>query len=210
MLASSYGIKNLKRVMPEIMNWTYEPNEGYMKAVRLYQNVVGQFDLYMGHVATNVAGIYHNPISVEQTDMKAVEYVPKDSRTLDKMTDNELVNGAKAYTANDLFRDLKKSIWSDMQGGKKPDASQRSLQKTYVNALIGMLDKPKNSSGSLGSLGGYSLVAFDFPSEAPTIARGQLTDLRRDLTNAANASSGIYRSHYLNLKALIDAAFDVK
>ena len=41
MLASSYGIKNLKRVMPEIMNWTYEPNEGYMKAVRLYQNVVG-------------------------------------------------------------------------------------------------------------------------------------------------------------------------
>ncbi len=58
------------------------------------------------------------------------------SRTLDKMTDNELVNGAKAYTANDLFRDLKKSIWSDMQGGKKPDASQRSLQKTYVNALI--------------------------------------------------------------------------
>ena len=83
-------------------------------------------------------------------------------------------------------------------------------KKTYVNALIGMLDKPKNSSGSLGSLGGYSLVAFDFPSEAPTIARGQLTDLRRDLTNAANASSGIYRSHYLNLKALIDAAFDVK
>ena len=132
------------------------------------------------------------------------------SRTLDKMTDNELVNGAKAYTANDLFRDLKKSIWSDLQGGKKPDASQRSLQKTYVNALIGMLDKPKNSSGSLGSLGGYSLVAFDFPSEAPTIARGQLTDLKRDLTNAANASSGIYRSHYLNLKALIEAAFDVK
>ena len=260
MLASSYGIKNLKRVMPEIMNWTYEPNEGYMKAVRLYQNVVGQFSLYVGHVTTNVAGIYHNPISVEQTDMKAVEYVPKDiqkkavdflnkelfttptwlmddkltertgintfnsiyrvqsstlkqllsSRTLDKMTDNELVNGAKAYTANDLFRDLKKSIWSDMQGGKKPDASQRSLQKTYVNALIGMLDKPKNSSGSLGSLGGYSLVAFDFPSEAPTIARGQLTDLKRDLTNAANASSGIYRSHYLNLKALIEAAFDVK
>ncbi len=34
--------------MPEIINWTYEPNEGYMKAVRLYQNVVGQFDLYMG------------------------------------------------------------------------------------------------------------------------------------------------------------------
>ena len=256
MLASAYGIKNLKRVMPEIMNWTYEPNEGYGKASALYSNVTGQFYLYMGHVATNVGGIYSTPISVEQTEVKAIEYVPKDvqkkavaflnkelfttptwlmdnkltektrantfnqvfriqsnilkqlisSRTIDKMTANELMNGNKAYTANEMFLDLKKSIWSDLRGGKRPDLAQRGLQKTYVNSLVVMLEKPKNS--------GTNAVLFaymsDSPSEAPTIARGQLTDLRRDLTNAANASSGIYRSHYLNLKALIDAAFEVK
>lgn len=256
MLASMYGIKNLKRVMPEIMNWTYEPNEGYEKASALYSNVVGQFYLYMGHVATNVGGIYSTPISVEQTDVKAIEYVPKDiqkkamaflnkelfttpawlmdnkltektkintfnqifriqsnilkqlvsSRTLDKMTANELMNGNKAYTANDMFLDLKKSIWSDLRGGKRPDLAQRGLQKTYVNALVVMLDKPKNS-GTNSILFAYM---SDSPSEAPAIARGQLTDLRRELTNAANASSGIYKSHYLNLKALIDAAFEVK
>ncbi len=256
MLASTYGIKNLKRVMPEIMNWTYEPNEGYEKASALYSNVVGQFYLYMGHVATNVGGIYSTPISVEQTDVKAIEYVPKDiqkkamaflnkelfttpawlmdnkltektkintfnqifriqsnilkqlvsSRTLDKMTANELMNGNKAYTANDMFLDLKKSIWSDLRGGKRPDLAQRGLQKTYVNALVVMLDKPKNS-GTNSILFAYM---SDSPSEAPAIARGQLTDLRRELTNAANASSGIYKSHYLNLKALIDAAFEVK
>ena len=256
MLASTYGIKNLKRVMPEIMNWTYEPNEGYEKASALYSNVVGQFYLYMGHVATNVGGIYSTPISVEQTDVKAIEYVPKDiqkkamaflnkelfttpawlmdnkltektkintfnqifriqsnilkqlvsSRTLDKMTANELMNGNKAYTANDMFLDLKKSIWSDLRGGKRPDLAQRGLQKTYVNALVVMLDKPKNS-GTNSILFAY---ISDSPSEAPAIARGQLTDLRRELTNAANASSGIYKSHYLNLKALIDAAFEVK
>lgn len=256
MLASTYGIKNLKRVMPEIMNWTYEPNAGYEKASALYSNVVGQFYLYMGHVATNVGGIYSTPISVEQTDVKAIEYVPKDiqkkamaflnrelfttpawlmdnkltektkintfnqifriqsnilkqlvsSRTLDKMTANELMNGNKAYTANDMFLDLKKSLWSDLRGGKRPDLAQRGLQKTYVNALVVMLDKPKNS-GTNSILFAYM---SDSPSEAPAIARGQLTDLRRELTNAANASSGIYKSHYLNLKALIDAAFEVK
>lgn len=256
MLASTYGIKNLKRVMPEIMNWTYEPDEGYEKASALYSNVVGQFYLYMGHVATNVGGIYSTPISVEQTDVKAIEYVPKDiqkkamaflnkelfttpawlmdnkltektkintfnqifriqsnilkqlvsSRTLDKMTANELMNGNKAYTANDMFLDLKKSIWSDLRGGKRPDLAQRGLQKTYVNALVVMLDKPKNS-GTNSILFAYM---SDSPSEAPAIARGQLTNLRRELTNAANASSGIYKSHYLNLKALIDAAFEVK
>lgn len=258
-LAGTYGIKNLKRIMPEILNWTHEPNEGYEKATALYSNLVGQYSLYMGHVATNVAGIYSTPISVEQTDVKAVEYVPKDiqkkavaflnkelfttpswlmhnnlsertgtnpfnsifrvqsnilkrlisSRTLDKMTNNELVNGSKAYTANEMFLDLKKSIWSDLRGGKKPDLSQRGLQKVYVNALISMLDKPKGGSGIM-SLGSVSMSLLDSPSEAPTVARGQLTELRRELTGAANASSGIVKSHYQNLKALIDAAFDTK
>lgn len=258
-LAGTYGIKNLKRIMPEIMNWTHEPNEGYEKATALYSNLVGQYSLYMGHVATNVAGIYSTPISVEQTDVKAVEYVPKDiqkkavaflnkelfttpswlmdnnlsertginpfnsifrvqsnilkrlisSRTLDKMTNNELVNGAKAYTANEMFLDLKKSIWSDLRGGKKPDLSQRGLQKVYVNALISMLDKPKGGSGIMG-LGSIGISLPDSPSEAPTVARGQLTELKRELTGAANASSGIVKSHYQNLIALIDSAFDTK
>ena len=47
MLAGTYGIKNLKRIMPEIIKWTYEPNEGYEKARTLYSNVAGQFSLYM-------------------------------------------------------------------------------------------------------------------------------------------------------------------
>lgn len=251
MLAGTYGIKNLKRIMPEIMNWTSEPNEGYEKASTLYSNLVGQYFLYVGHVATNVAGIYSTPVSVEQSDVKAVEFVPKDiqkkavaflnkelfatptwltdnkltekasvntftyifrvqssilkrlisSRTLDKMTTNELLNGNKAYTSGEMFRDLKKGIWNDLRGGKRPDHNQRALQKVYVNALITMLDKPKNNPMSYSS---------DSPSEAPAIARGQLTELKRELTAAANASSGIYRSHYQNLKALIDTAFEAK
>ena len=253
MLAGMYGIKNLKCIVPEVMNWTHEPNEDYGNAIMLYSNVMGQFSLYMGHVATNIAGIYSTPISVEQTDMKAIEFVPKsiqkramaflnselfatptwliDSRltermgvnppnyifsvqsnilkrllsghTLDKMTIDESVNGSKAYTANDMFQDLRKGIWNDLRGGKKPDFNRRGLQKVYVNALIAMLDKPKTNSAAMS----YSPES---PSEAPAIARGQLSDIRRELANAANASSGIYRSHYQNLKALIDTAFDVK
>ena len=259
-LASTYGIKNLKRIMPEIMNWTYEPNEGYAKASNLYQNVVGQFNLYMRHVATNVGGIYSTPVSVEQTDVKAMEYVPKDiqrkavtflnkelfntptwlmdkklaertrintynsvfrvqssilkqllsKNTLDKMTNDELLNGTKAYTTNNLFTDLKKGIWSDLQGGKRPDYAQRNLQKVYVDALISMIDKPRGNSTSLLSMMTSALSSYDAPSEAPTIARGQLIELRRSLAGAASASTGIVRSHYLNLQALIDAAFEAR
>ncbi|MDR1737249.1 MAG: zinc-dependent metalloprotease [Candidatus Symbiothrix sp.] len=74
--AGLYGIKNLQRIVPNIIAWTYKANEGYDKAAELYTEVAGQFGRYAGHVAKNVAGIYRTPISVEQ-NANAVEYVPK-------------------------------------------------------------------------------------------------------------------------------------
>lgn len=76
MLASTYGIKNLKRILPQILQWTYEPNKSYDGASEIYTNLVGQFTRYMGHVTTNVGGIYSNPITVEQKDEVAEEFVP--------------------------------------------------------------------------------------------------------------------------------------
>lgn len=66
MLASSYGIKNLKRVLPNILTWSKEPNGDYSNAKTLYGEVVGQFGRYMGHVAKNVGGIYTSPKTVEE------------------------------------------------------------------------------------------------------------------------------------------------
>ena len=141
MLASTYGIKNLKRVMPEIMNWTYEPNEGYEKASALYSNVVGQFYLYMGHVATNVGGIYSTPISVEQTDVKAIKYVPKDIQKkamafLNKelfttpawLMDNKLTEKTKINTFNQIFR-IQSNILKQL-------VSSRTLDKMTANELM--------------------------------------------------------------------------
>src|SRR5690606_20687987 len=61
MLASTYGIKNLKRILPNILTWSKEPNEGYANARTLYSELVGQWGRYMGHVAKNVGGIYTSP-----------------------------------------------------------------------------------------------------------------------------------------------------
>lgn len=66
MLASAYGIKNLKRVLPNILNWSKEPNESYENAKTLYTEVVGQWGRYMGHVVKNVGGIYTSPKTVEE------------------------------------------------------------------------------------------------------------------------------------------------
>ncbi len=75
MLASTYGIKNLKRILPNILTWSKEPNEGYANARTLYSELVGQWGRYMGHVAKNVGGIYTSPKTVEEKG-PMFEHVP--------------------------------------------------------------------------------------------------------------------------------------
>jgi hypothetical protein len=61
MKAGEYGIKNLKRVLPSLMKWTYQENEGYKNLQDLYKGVINQFDYYLGHVLANIGGIYETP-----------------------------------------------------------------------------------------------------------------------------------------------------
>lgn len=60
MKASDYGIKNLQRIMPNLMEWTAEENKPYKDfsdLSEMYGQVIGQFNRYMGHVRTNVGGV---------------------------------------------------------------------------------------------------------------------------------------------------------
>ncbi|WP_126244992.1 zinc-dependent metalloprotease [Chitinophaga rhizosphaerae] len=67
MKASEYGIKNLQRILPNLMAWTRTENEGYSSLATMYQELLGQFGRYNGHVAKNIAGIYETPKTVEQS-----------------------------------------------------------------------------------------------------------------------------------------------
>lgn len=57
-LASQYGIANLKRIAPRLTEWTYQENEDYDELGELYAQVVGQWNRYLGHVARNIGGVY--------------------------------------------------------------------------------------------------------------------------------------------------------
>jgi hypothetical protein len=250
MLASLYGIKNLKRIVPQILTWSYEPNKSYAGAGEIYSGVVSQFNRYLGHVTKNVAGIYSNSITVEQTDEIAREFVPANiqkraiaflneqlfttpewlidrqlmekakilpvnvicslqsgvlarlinKNTLDKMSENEILNGKKAYTSAQMFNDLKKVIWSNLG---QSDIYKRNMQKAYVENLINLLDKKGNADkNASGKRPAYS--------EAPAIAHGQLTELKRLTTSAASMTSGTAKGHYQNLITLIDNALSNK
>ncbi|MFN2439157.1 MAG: zinc-dependent metalloprotease, partial [Chitinophagaceae bacterium] len=76
MMASGYGIKNLKRIVAKLPEWTKQPNKDYTSLDELYGQIVTQFGRYMGHVAKNIGGIMNTPKMVEQAGV-VVEFTPQ-------------------------------------------------------------------------------------------------------------------------------------
>jgi hypothetical protein len=66
MIASEYGIKNLKRILPNLKDWYKEEAENYTMLNEMYNQVVGQYRRYMGHVTKNIGGIYETPKTYDQ------------------------------------------------------------------------------------------------------------------------------------------------
>lgn len=66
-LASTYGLKNLQRILPQLSSWTRKPNEGYESLREISAQVYRQYNLYMAHVLKSVGGSYTTPKSIEQT-----------------------------------------------------------------------------------------------------------------------------------------------
>lgn len=55
--ASEYGIANLQRIVPNLIEWTAEDGKDYADLNELYGQVLGQWNRYMGHVVTIIGGI---------------------------------------------------------------------------------------------------------------------------------------------------------
>ena len=66
MKGSAYGIKNLQRILPNLMEWTKEPNENYDNLENMYNQLTSQYGRYMGHVSKYVGGIMETPKSVDE------------------------------------------------------------------------------------------------------------------------------------------------
>lgn len=66
MRASEYGLKNLRRIVKALPEWTYEEGDMGNNLSRVYSNVLGQFRRYEGHVLRNIGGVYTTYKSVEQ------------------------------------------------------------------------------------------------------------------------------------------------
>ncbi|MBO0590563.1 zinc-dependent metalloprotease [Cellulophaga sp. E16_2] len=71
--ASTYGIANLKRIVPNLAIWIAEDGKKYDDLGTLYEQVLSQYNRYMGHVSNNIGGVYEN---YKTFDQEGAVYTP--------------------------------------------------------------------------------------------------------------------------------------
>ena len=125
MRASEYGIKNLKRILPNLLEWSKEDGESYAELDELYGALTGQFRRYMGHVTKNVGGIYDSPKTYDMTGNQ-FQVVPK-----------SIQKDAVAFLNTQLFTTPKWILNQNVLSKIKPESG--------VEAVKGMQDATLSS-----------------------------------------------------------------
>ena len=128
-IASEYGIKNLKRIIVKLPEWTKEEADRYENLSDIYGQLVGQFNRYMGHVIKNVGGVYETFKSVEEA---GDVYTP---------TPIDRQKSAMQFLQNQLFATPKWILDNNILNKISSPVANERLQSIQTNVLRSLLDK---------------------------------------------------------------------
>ncbi|MFY0630249.1 MAG: zinc-dependent metalloprotease [Flavobacteriaceae bacterium] len=107
--ASDYGIKNLKRILPNLEKWTTVEGETYAEMGTMYGQILGQFARYMGHVSSNVGGIYENYKAAGQEGAVYTHVSKTHQRNALKFVNKELFATPKWMLDKNIFGKVQSS-----------------------------------------------------------------------------------------------------
>ncbi|WP_194850110.1 zinc-dependent metalloprotease [Nonlabens antarcticus] len=180
MNASTYGIMNLKRIVPKLGEWTGKTGENYDDLETMYGQVLSQYNRYMGHVAANIGGVKETYKAYGQ-EGAVYEHAPKEKQ-----------ERAMAFLHKELFETPEWLIDQDIFNKVESDGSIERIRGTQVRTLNDVLDfgrmarlmenEEVNGSDAYGLLEMMTELRKGLFSE---LVRGQTIDrYRRNLQRA--------------------------
>lgn len=109
-----------------------------------------------------------------------------------RLIEQEAFHGNDAYDLGAMLDDLRAGVWSEARSGEATDTYRRNLQRAYLARMAELME----DEDAVGT----DIVPF---------ARGQLADLRGELTSALDGSlDRATRLHFQDSVARIEAALD--
>ena len=166
MVASGYGIKNLQRIAPKLVEWSAKEAKSYAELEEMYDAMIGQFRRYMGHVAKNVGGVYDDPMT---SDMKGQPFRP-----VPRATQKEAI----AFLNKNVFTT---PLWlTDINIINKirPESGIEAINSIQEGALNDVLSTDKLIRlMEFGSKGGYSVDELMTDLESTIIYKDRDADI---------------------------------
>ncbi|CAM4276015.1 zinc-dependent metalloprotease [Gillisia hiemivivida] len=105
-LASQYGIKNLKRIIPNLIEWTAEDGKDYDDLETMYGQVLGQYNRYMGHVAANIGGVKKFTKTYDQDGAVYFHVTADKQKVAMKFLQDELFSTPEWLIDQDIFNKI--------------------------------------------------------------------------------------------------------
>lgn len=135
--ASEYGLKNLKRIIPNILEWTKKEGQDYYKASKLYKAVIDQWELYSNHVMANIGGIYLNN-TVYGDGKESYQPVPTNLQkdALDYLIKNAIMPQEWLFTPNIIDKVFAVRDAPDGERYYSPVSLQRVYQTKMIYSLL--------------------------------------------------------------------------
>ncbi len=104
--ASTYGLKNLKIVSENLADWTTNEGEGYDDLEELYGELLGVWSRYIGHVVTNIGGIYEKLKTSDQTGITYVHLEKKEQQKAMKFLNDHVFTTPKWLLQNEILSNI--------------------------------------------------------------------------------------------------------
>lgn len=139
-----------------------------------------------------------------------------DAYRLEKVTNVTFKNGAdKTFTLAELMQSLQNNIWQEVQhpqAGMTITTTRRSLQRHYVDILIGLMRQDPNLAFSATSFSDFlqNIRVLGAPPDAQILARYQLRQLQGQIKRVLDRQGGdldlLSRAHLADLVDRINEA----
>lgn len=144
MKASTYGMKNLEYLASHLNEWTSTVTNNYEDLDELYKEMLEVWSRYVGHVVTNVGGVYENTKKPNQAG-SVYEVVPKAKQieAMNWLQANAFASPTSIVNVNTLKN-------TDFAGYSE---KFRSLQVRHLNSLL--------SIGRIGRLMDNEILGAD-------------------------------------------------
>ncbi len=126
MIASTYGVKNLQRIIDNLEKWTATPNEDYANLDMMYDQVTTQFRRYLGHVSKYVGGQMETPKTAEQSGSVYEVVAKKDQKEAMKFLDENIFTTPQWLIKKDIFE----------KTGKTPVKTIEELQNSVLGRIL--------------------------------------------------------------------------